>query len=176
MLAGGAALLAQLLTQRLTQDLDFFARPGAGDVARARAEFERVQDGPSFCRLRVHGDEDLIVDIAPDPRPLTHRWPASPDRRSPPGRLAGRKVIALFDRAAARDFLDVFALASRFSKAEQLARAAEIDAGFEEHAFAGMLAFLDRYRDAALDLGGADIEAMRAFFRIWAAELRANLE
>ena len=185
LLAGGAALLAQHLTQRPTQDLDFFTRPGAGDVPRAREAFsaaaarrgwtvETVQDGPSFSRLRVHGEEELIVDIALD---------------SPPGRppvasiagptfaveeLAGRKAIALFDRAAARDFLDVYALASRFTKAELLARAAEIDAGFNPGAFADMLDYLDRYRDGDLDLGGVDIADMRAFFRAWAVELRAD--
>jgi hypothetical protein len=39
LLAGGAALLAQHLTARPTQDLDFFTRPGAGDGRRARDEF-----------------------------------------------------------------------------------------------------------------------------------------
>jgi hypothetical protein len=36
---GGGALLAQGLAARPTQDLDFFTRPGAGDVRRARNAF-----------------------------------------------------------------------------------------------------------------------------------------
>jgi hypothetical protein len=36
LLAGGGALLAQGLTSRPTQDLDFFTRPGASDVGSAR--------------------------------------------------------------------------------------------------------------------------------------------
>ena len=38
LLAGGAALLAQHLTARPTHDLDFFTRPGGGNVAQARDE------------------------------------------------------------------------------------------------------------------------------------------
>lgn len=39
LLAGGAALLAQELTHRPTQDLDFFTARGLGDVIRAEGEF-----------------------------------------------------------------------------------------------------------------------------------------
>lgn len=35
LLAGGGVLLAHGLTARPTQDLDFFTRPGAGDVGSA---------------------------------------------------------------------------------------------------------------------------------------------
>ncbi|MET9267921.1 nucleotidyl transferase AbiEii/AbiGii toxin family protein [Amycolatopsis sp. NPDC004079] len=40
LLAGGAALLAQQLTTRPTQDLDFFASPGRGDIPAARNALE----------------------------------------------------------------------------------------------------------------------------------------
>lgn len=127
LLAGGAALLAQHLTARPTQDLDFFTRPGAGDVRRARDEFvaaarergwtaDTVQEAETFCRLLVHGPEDLLVDIALDSAPGR---PASASIAGPtfaPEELAGRKVIALFDRTAARDFVVVFMLSRRFTK------------------------------------------------------------
>lgn len=56
LLAGGGALLAQGLTARPTQDLDFFTQPEAGDVGLARDQFlaavrergwdaDQVQDG-----------------------------------------------------------------------------------------------------------------------------------
>lgn len=75
--AGGAALLAQDLTTRPTQDLDFFTRPGGGEVAQAVAEFvalaasrgwtvDTIRANDTFCRLLVHGPEDLLVDIALD--------------------------------------------------------------------------------------------------------------
>jgi hypothetical protein len=186
LLAGGAALLAQHLTARPTLDPDFFTRPGGGAVPGARDEFvaaaqERgwtvdiVQDAGSFCRLRVRGPEELIVDIAID---------------SPPGRppvmsalgptfaldeLAGRKLVALFDRAAARDFLDVFALSQRFRTSELLDQAQAVDAGFDRRVFADMLDSFARYRDADLAFPDMDVElhAMREFFSNWASELRS---
>ena len=65
---------------------------------------------------------DLAVDAPPDqPGSVTIAGPTfSPEE------LAGRKVLALFDRAAARDFVDVYLLAQRSPKSLLLARAAEI--------------------------------------------------
>jgi hypothetical protein len=150
LLAGGAALLAQHLTVRPTQDLDFFTRPDAGDVQRARDEFvtaatgegrtvEHVQDSETFCRLLVHGSEDLLVDIALDSPPGRPPTASIAGPTFAPAELAGRKVIALFDRAAARDFVDVFMLSRRFSKAELLQLAAEVDTGFDRAVFADMI-------------------------------------
>jgi hypothetical protein len=85
--------------------------------------------------------------------------------------LAGRKVIALFDRAAARDFVDVFTLSRRFSKTELLELAREIDAGFEVAVFVDMIGLLSRYRDVDLDLGDVNAAEVRAFFAQWSAEL-----
>jgi hypothetical protein len=127
LLAGGGALLAQGLTARPTQDLDFFTQADAGDVGLARDQFlaaasgrgwavDRVQDGGTFCRLLVHGSADLLVDLALDSAPGR---PASASIAGPtfaPGELAGRKIIALFDRAAARDFVDVHALSAAFPR------------------------------------------------------------
>lgn len=161
LLAGGAALLAQRLTNRPTQDMDFFTRPGVGDVRAARDAFqaamttrgwtvERVRDGDTFCRLLVHGGEDLLVDIALDSPPTR---PATVTVAGPsfaPDELAGRKVVALFDRAAARDFVDVHALQNNFEKDCLLGLAAEVDPGFDRAVFAEMLEHLPRYSD--LDL------------------------
>ena len=54
----------------------------------------------------MHGPEDLLVDLVLDSAPGR---PASASVAEPtfaPDELAGRKVIALFDRGAARDFID----------------------------------------------------------------------
>jgi predicted nucleotidyltransferase component of viral defense system len=64
-----------------------------------------------------------------------------------PEELAGHKLLALFDRAAARDFADIYVLARRFGKAMLLARAAQIDADFDARVLADMLATLDRFTD-----------------------------
>jgi Nucleotidyl transferase AbiEii toxin, Type IV TA system len=182
LLAGGGALLAQGLTARPTQDLDFFTRPGAGDVGLARDQFlaaagdrgwpaERVQDSETFCRLFVHGPEDLLVDLALDSTPGR---PSSASIAGPtfaPDELVGRKVIASFDRAAARDFVDVHALSRRFTKPELLELAREIDSGFDTRVFVDVLKQLHRYRDVDLALGEVDIPALRAFFQQWITEL-----
>lgn len=80
LLAGGGALLAQGLTERPTYDLDFFTRPGASDVQRARDQFiamagdqgwevDVIQNNETFCRLLVHGPEELLIDLALDSAP-----------------------------------------------------------------------------------------------------------
>jgi hypothetical protein len=67
--------------------------------------------------------------------------------RVPAGLNPRRKLLALFDRAAARDFADVRLLARRFGKDVLLARAAQIDAGFDTATLASMIATLDRFAD-----------------------------
>jgi hypothetical protein len=182
LLAGGAALLAHHLTARPTHDLDFFTRPGAGDVRRAREEFlhaaqdrgwsvEVVHDSATFCRLLVHGSEDLLVDLALDSPPGRQPTATIIGPTFAPDELAGRKVLALFDRAAARDFVDVHALSRSFTRQTLLVLATEVDAGFDTLVFAGMLAQLPHYRDADLQLGDVDVSAMREFFQHWVAEL-----
>lgn len=184
LLAGGAALAAQHLTTRPTQDLDFFTGPGRGDVPTARDAFEaaavahgwavrHVRDTATFCRLVVTGSEDLLVDLALDAPP---NLPASASIAGPTfglEELAGRKVIALFDRAEARDFADVHVLAQRYTKPLLLTRAAEVDGGFDRAVFADMLDTLSRFTDAEIPVNPADIDLMREFFAQWATELRS---
>lgn len=90
LLVGGAALAAQHLTTRPTQDLDFFTSPGRGEVPAARDELiavarargwqlQVVRDEPTFCRLQITGADELLVDIALDATPGHRQLPASPD-------------------------------------------------------------------------------------------------
>ncbi|MGH3771876.1 MAG: nucleotidyl transferase AbiEii/AbiGii toxin family protein [Pseudonocardiaceae bacterium] len=185
LLAGGAALVAQHLTTRATQDLDFFTGPGRGDVPTARDAFEvaalargwevhRVRDTATFCRLVVRGVEDLLVDLALDTPP---NLPAIASMAGPTfglEELAGRKVLALFDRAEARDFADVYILAQRYTKLLLLARAAEVDGGFTLAIFADMLDTLSRFADAEIPVSLAEVNLLREFFTQWATELRSD--
>jgi hypothetical protein len=77
----------------------------------------------------------------------------------------------LFDRAAARDFVDVYALSRRFTKTALLDLAREVDSGFDVPVLIDMLRHLARYRDVDLALGDVDIVALRAFFQQWITEL-----
>lgn len=184
LLAGGAALLAQHLTARPTEDLDFFTAPESGHVLAARDALEatarqrgwstqRIHDSDAFCRIVIHSDDagilvDLAVHAPPDlPASMT---PAGPTLA--PEELAGHKLLALFDRAAARDFADVYVLAHLFGKEVLLARAAQIDAGFDPRVLADMIASLDRFTDQDLPVpNGSSVAELRAFYAAWRSDL-----
>jgi len=186
LLAGGAALLAQHLTARPTEDLDFFTAPERGHVPAARDALEaaarergwsteRIHDGETFCRMIIRSDHgrvlvDLAVNAPPD-------LPASVTAAGPtlaPEELAGHKLLALFDRAAARDFADVYVLALRLGKHALLARAAQIDAGFDAKVLADMIATLDRFTDSEIPVpDGLSVAELRTFYATWRSELPA---
>jgi len=183
LLTGGAALLALHLTSRPTEDLDFFTAPERGEVPAARDGLEaaarqrgwtveRIRDSDTFCRLVIRSDTaELLTDLAVDAPP---GYPGSVTIAGPtfaPEELAGRKLLALFDRAAARDFVDVYLLAQRFPRDLLLARAAEIDLGFDTLVLADMIATLSRFTDAEIPLPGEPVSALRAFYKIWHSEL-----
>lgn len=119
-------------------------------------------------------DAGVLVDLAVSAPP---DLPASATAAGPtlaPEELAGHKLLALFDRAAARDFADVYVLAHRFGKGILLARAAQIDAGFDPKVLADMIATLDRLKDDELPVTGDwSVADLRAFYAIWRTELTA---
>ncbi len=122
---GGAALLAQHLTTRPTQDLDFFTSRGHSTATDARNQFEdaahtrgwtveRIHDADAFCRLLVHGPEDLLIDLVVDSPPGMAATAGIAGPTFAPDELAGRKLVALFDRAEARDFADIYTLTTHY--------------------------------------------------------------
>ena len=185
LLAGGGALLASGLTVRPTEDLDFFGETGRSDVAAARDQLEtavaargwsstRLQDSETFARLRLSGNDDLIVDIAIDSAAGRPPVVSLVGPTFDPEELAGRKLTALFDRAAARDFADVFVLAERFGKSVILERAEEIDRGFDRQILAEMLRTIGRFTDEELSVAPSQPATVRSFFDQWADELQAG--
>lgn len=182
LLAGGAALVASDLTTRPTQDLDFFTHAPADTVTVGRDALVKavtargwsattVRDTPTFCRLVIHGPEDLVVDLAVDSPPASPPTMTLLGPTLVPLELAGRKLLALFGRAEARDFADVFVLAQRFGERALLDQAARIDAGFDERVLAEMLKTLDRFVDTEVPADTDAVAAMREFFAAWAIEL-----
>ena len=185
LLAGGAALAAQHLTSRPTRDLDLFTRSGHSTVAAARDAFElvaaghgwsvrRIRDDITFCRLVVSGEETLLVDLALDAPP---QLPPSPSIAGPTfglEELAGRKLLALFDRAEARDFADVYILVQRYGTNTLLSRAAEVDPGLDPAILADMIGSLARFDDADIPVEADSVADLRAFFARWQGELRSS--
>jgi hypothetical protein len=82
--------------------------------------------------------------------------------------------LALFGRAEARDFTDVYDLARRFGRDQLLDWAAADDPGFDKQIFADMLASIERLSDQDLPVQARHTSELRAFFRDWAAELAAH--
>ena len=185
LLAGGGALLATGLTARPTQDLDFFGTPNLVDLDAARDQFEaaldertiaceRVQDSSNFVRLRLStADEVLLVDLAIDSPPERRPVMTIIGPTFDPEELAGRKLAALFSRAEARDFTDVFELARQFDRRLILDRATEVDLGIEPEILATMMRTLSRFADDELPVEESRVAAVREFFRSWAEELES---
>ncbi len=185
LLAGGAALVVQSLISRSTQDLDLFTRAGSSTVLAARDAFEaaardrgwairRVRDADTFCRLVVTGDDELVVDLALDSPPSLPPAPSDAGPTFALEELAGRKLIALFDRAEARDFADVFALAQCYDTDLLLRRAVEIDTGFSPTVFAIMLGSLGRFTDDEIPIAPEQVAPLRDFFQQWRLQLQSG--
>ncbi len=154
MLAGGGALVARGDVDRTTRDLDYFAR-SADHVPRlhaalesalraARLDVTTVRASGGFVRLVVtDGSETTDVDLAHDYRLL-------PPEETPVGRtlaaeeLAIDKVLAIFDRAEARDFVDLAAVVDRWGLPHLCRQAKEKDAGFNAELLAEQLDRFDR--------------------------------
>ena len=72
------------------------------------------------------------------------------------------------------DFAGVYVLAHRFGKDVLLARATQIDAGFDADVLAGMIATLDRSTDNEIPVpDGSSVAELRAFYATWRSELPA---
>ena len=176
-LAGGAALIARGDVRRQTRDLDFFGLTGA-DVDRLVPAVERalreagftvhyVQQNPGFARLEVESDDERTeLDLAADAR----LFPAEPGEVAPTLRgdeLAADKVLALFGRAEARDFVDLMAVEPRYGLDRLCRLAAEKDRGFDPRVFAEMLDAFGRLRREEFELDDAAYEQLGQAVERW---------
>ncbi|MGI5220593.1 nucleotidyl transferase AbiEii/AbiGii toxin family protein [Nocardia sp. CA-290969] len=184
--SGGAALLAAGLITRPTEDLDLFTHAPTDSVLPAKESFLEsagvhgwdvsvIREYPTFCRLVVLGrDEEVLVDLAVDSPPADPPTMTILGPTLAPLELAGRKVLALFGRAEARDFADVYALAERFGAEALLVQATEQDRGFSRSLFAEMIATLDRFTDDEIPAPPSDLRKIRTFFADWATQITGD--
>jgi hypothetical protein len=131
-----------------------------------------IQDSPTFCRMLVRqaGDE-VLVDLAIDSPPHAIPTVTVLGPTLAPVELAGRKLLALFSRAEARDFADVYLPVQRFGKETLLREAESLNVGFDRTVLARMLGTLGRSEDDEIPLSDDDLHAAKTFFRTWIAEL-----
>lgn len=119
LVAGGAALLASELIMRPTEDLDLFASTPTTSVKEAQEalvealqqrdhDVSMIRASPTFCRMVVRrAGEEVLVDLAIDSPPHAAPTMTVLGPTLAPVELAGRKLLALFGRAEARDFAEV---------------------------------------------------------------------
>lgn len=186
-LAGGSALLALGTIDRPTRDIDAFVAAKAetppGDVGplvaalcdRLLAEGWEVaidRELVTFARLVVTRNGDAVeIDLAVDSPPLfpLEAVDGLPVLSGPD--LAARKVLAILDRAEGRDFTDLCALAERYSQAECIQWAQELDAGVRALDIAMAFRKLERLGDADLPCSSAAVPPLRTWFERWSTDL-----
>lgn len=180
-LAGGAALIVRGVVDRPTRDMDFFATspeevdrvlPSLETLLEAEdLEVQRVQVANGFARLLVSSEaETTTVDLSWDAR----RFPMERVEEGAilaDDELAADKLLALFGRAAARDFVDVAALASRYGLERLCDLAAEKDPGFERSVLADMLGTFDRLPRADFDVDDDGFARLRDLVQRWRRQL-----
>ncbi len=181
-LAGGAALVVHGLTDRATNDLDYFTTaPGDIPALHGALHAALVQAGlgvsvlrstETFVRLTVSdGGNETLIDLAWDarlrPAVITDLGVVL-DKEE----LAADKVLALFGRGEPRDFLDVYALSQRLGLDRLIDLAQQKDAGFNRERLAESLGRIDRLDRADF---GLDVTSYRRL-RAWVSRTRASLE
>jgi len=180
-LAGGAALLVHGLSERPTNDLDFFTTDPTEIAALAAAveaalqreglTVEVLRRRDTFVRLSVRdADHVTLVDLAWDARlrpPVASDVGPVLDEEE----LAADKLLALFSRAEPRDFLDVYHLSERFGLDRILQLAQQKDAGLSAPRLAESLGHFDRLDQADF---GLDTDGYRALRR-WVTSIQRQL-
>jgi hypothetical protein len=190
-LAGGHAIAAHGILDRPSEDVDLFADwqrradfPSAVDevIAAYQAEGLDVQIDlrlDTFARLHV---SDLNEPGRQHRVELVANWRAQPPVQMdigpvlhPDDVMAG-KMDALYNRAAARDFLDIDAAitSGRYTLDHLCQLARDADAGFDRQLFAAMLGHIDRLDDQDFTEYGASPEhvaGLRQRIKHWRTSL-----
>lgn len=182
-LAGGAALIVHGDVDRLTRDLDFFTvEPNAVDsllpafeAAARKAGLALIEEqvAHGFARLVVSdGTDQTGVDLASDAR-LFAPEPSELGLILSAEELAVDKVLAVFGRAEARDFVDLAALEPRFGLAHLCELAERKDTGFRRPVLAEMLDRFDRLDRDEFDVDDTTFASIVVLVRQWRTRLRA---
>jgi hypothetical protein len=177
MLAGGAALIFDEVVDRATRDLDVFGptvdavdrlAPVVVDALRRHGLTVDIEQlNPGFARMRVSGGgQETLLDLGFDP--ATHSPTSTPlGAVRALDDLAGDKLLALFSRAAPRDFVDVIGLLDRYTREQLLDFAAAKDRGFSTRALSDAFGVLPTIRRDRFDVDDATYQQMIGAFHEW---------
>lgn len=182
-LAGRAALVFHRAVPHFTEDLDFFG-PEAKEVQPAVEGFlarlieeddlrvVMVNSSPTFACLIVRdtAGEEVLVSIGRDGRlrkpETTELGPVLTLEES-----AADALLALIDRAEARDFVDVYYLARRFGIEAMIEWAGTKDPGFDPYRLALGIGRLESLPRGEFEVGDDVLLEMALFYRALRAEL-----
>ena len=191
-LGGGNALIAHGVIDRITQDVDLFtdeehgveAAAGAVEAALQAAGFEAEREdktaglsdvfegmgeGLADWTITAPGGEQMMLQMAyfdRASRPVIMEFGPVLALED----VVGGKVCALASRAVPRDYLDTAAALERYTVAELIDFARQLDPGLTYQDFADAARRLDKVDDgwfASLGLTGPDIAALRERFAAW---------
>jgi len=198
-LAGGNALMVHEVVSRHTEDVDLFVQE-VGNVVAAATEIEAALQAAGYLtqRLDMAAGAGDLSDAWPEMGEELAEWEVT----APDGEhtvqvqvayfetladpvtvpnlgpvlalddLAGWKTVALANRMAARDYVDIAQLLKRYTVGQLIALALERDPGLQDADFADAMAHLDRMRDARLTpllsgLNDEDASWLRGQFAPW---------
>jgi hypothetical protein len=178
-LAGGAALIVRGEVERATRDLDFFGTsPDAVDhlvpaaelaLQQAGFQVDRLIDSPGFTRLVVADElERTEVDLASDAR-LFPTEPGPGFKLLSSEELAADKVLAVFGRSEARDYVDLMSIEPRFGLTRLFELAHEKDQGFSPAVFIEMLDRFPRLRRDEFPIDDTQFEELKFRIQVWRA-------
>lgn len=194
-LAGGYALQAHQLVDRMSEDIDMFTnRWDATEFSRAvevvseayrriGLEVSMTRRAETFARLQVTNPgvaRTATVNLAADSRRLDPVilpvGPVLAERDA-----VASKVGAAFSRGEARDYIDLVGIldSGRFTREELIQLGTEADPGFSKGWFAEALAGADRFPDdefAGYGVDSATITHIRETMRAWSRELGQSIE
>jgi len=181
-LAGGGALISLGLTARQTNDLDYFSSD-ENDVALYvpqviaalqldGLEVEIAQQSNAFVRMSVSSESERTeVDFGLDAR----LFPTQVGEFSPvlsSRELAVDKVLAIFGRAAARDFVDLAALTQFFDLESLLNLAKEKDPGFDISFFLQATNRFEAIRLTEFGISNSEHSDLGKEVEIWRSRVR----
>ncbi len=165
----------------MTRDLDFFG-PSAVEVDQivpiveraltdAGLSVHRIREGSGFYRLEVSQAGDVTeVDFGADFRLLPiEQGPLGPTLAGE--ELAINKVLAVFGRAEARDFVDLSALTERYGLEHLMRRASEKDPGFDTQVFAEMLTKFERLPRDEFEISDQEYQRLVRTIEHWSGIL-----